>query len=82
MKCFPFELNFNVTCWQNRRARIYLDLKDFDVSNIDLSIPIHLILDFTHNPKNIIFDNRDLLVFSGMKTRTFKFYTSLNYFLR
>lgn len=66
MKCLPFDLNFNVTCWQNRRARIYLDLKTFDASTIDLSIPINLVLDRIGTPKKIMYDNRECLVFSGM----------------
>lgn len=63
----PLILNFNLSCWQNRRARIYLEGEDIPSSsknkNININIPIDIVLDHREDYKIVKFNQREVYLF-------------------
>lgn len=60
------KLNFNLSCWQNRRARIYLDSEDIrDSRHLKVNMPMSLVIDDSSNCEKIIYNNREISIFFG-----------------
>lgn len=58
------QLNFNLSCWQNRRARIYLDGEDIcDSKYLKIDMPILLVTDTKERSERLIFGGREICIF-------------------